>query len=197
MSILDLSSGGGSYIRFMPSANAWVFGKDEIQLKKVLFDMHSIKTGWCLMAEGQAPQWIWDAAMGRRGLKPEGEFKRGFSVQVYLGPQRGWAEWSSNGVGPCKGFDEFATAPIAERDANPGKALAANYVGSRAERVGKGNTRVPLFEVVGWVERPADVDAEDEAPAPRAAAAPPSTGSRAVPPPAARQQAAADDLGFG
>lgn len=195
MSILDLSSGGGSYIRFMPSANAWVAGKDEIQLKKVLFDMDSIKTGWCLMAEGQAPQWVWDGAMGRRGLKPESEFKRGFSVQIYLGPQRGWAEWSSNGTGPCMGFEELATGGLASKDENPGKALAANYTGSRPVKVGKGNTRVPLFEIVGWVDRPADADDEDAPPPRSASATPPATGSRAVPPPS--KAAAGADMDFG
>jgi hypothetical protein len=29
------------------------------------------------------------------------------------------------------------------------------YKGSRPEKVGKGSTRVPIFEISGWVARPA------------------------------------------
>lgn len=191
MSLLGLSSGGGSYIRFSPSVNSWMLGKDEITLKKVLFDLDSVRTGWGLMAEGQAPVWVWDDAIGRRAMKPEGEFKRGFSVRVYLGPSKGWAEWSSTGTGPCMGFEALFDAAAKDRDANPGLALVAAYQGSRAEKVGKGNTRVPLFDIMGWAEKPADSEDDDEAPAP-VRAAPPATGSKAVPPPS--KKAAADDM---
>jgi hypothetical protein len=129
--------GGGNYIRFSPSINSWQLGKEEIELKKLVFDLDSIRTGWGLMAEGQAPQWVWDDQVGQRSVKPEGDFKRGFSVRVWLG-----------------------------------------------------STRVPNFEILGWIDRPAD-DGADEAPAPSATrSAPPSTGSRAVPPPAAKKAAA-------
>lgn len=194
---LGLSSGGGNYIRFSPSINAWTLGKEEITLKTVLVDLDSIRTGWGLMAEGQAPQWVWDDVVGKRSLKPGDEFKRGFSVNLYLGPSRGWAEWSSNGTGPNMGVEALVAAAWGEKDANPGKVLVAAYTGSRAEKVGKGNTRVPMFEVRGWSDRPSD-DA-DEAPAPAPApvaqrAAPPATGSRAVPPPS---KAVAFDADFG
>lgn len=194
---LGLSSGGGNYIRFSPSINAWTLGKDEITIKKILFDMETIRTGWGLMAEGQAPQWVWDEAIGRRSAKPDGDYKRGFSVRVYLGPDKGWAEWSSNGTGPCMGFEALAAKAMPDAANHPDQVLVCSYTGSRAEKVGKGNTRVPQFEILGWIDRPSD-DA-DEAPAPAPApvaqrAAPPATGSRAVPPPS---KAVAFDADFG
>lgn len=189
---LGLSGGGGNYIRFSPSINAWQLGKDEIDLKKIVFDLDSIKTGWGMMAEGQAPQWVWDASVGQRSLKPEGEFKRGFSVRVWLGPDRGWAEWSSTGTGPCMGFEALADEAMAQKSDNPGKCVACAYKGSTAVKIGKGSTRTPNFEILGWVDKPADDAAdEDEAPAPTRAA-PPATGSKAVPPPS--KKAAAIDL---
>lgn len=188
---LGLSSGSGSYIRFSPSINAWQLGKDEIDLKKIVFDLDTIKTGWGLMAEGQAPQWVWDASIGARTVKPGDEFKRGFSVRVWLGPDRGWAEWSSTGTGPCMGFEALAAVAMAQKDDNPGKVVACAYKGSTAQKVGKGNTRVPNFEVIGWIDKPADDADEDEAPA-QQRSAPPATGSKAVPPPA--KKATAVDL---
>lgn len=193
---LGLSTGGGNYIRFAPSINAWQLGKDEIAIKKIYFDLTSIRTGWGLMAEGQAPQWVWDASLGQRTLKPEGDFKRGFSVRVWLGPDRGWAEWSSTGTGPCMGFQALVADAMLQLEDNPGKVLSVKYTGSTAQKVGKGNTRVPQFEIVGWVDRPAD---DQEAPAQAAAPAPtspPSTGSKAASPPA-KKPAMADDEDFG
>jgi hypothetical protein len=200
---LGLSGGGGNYIRFSPSINAWQLGKDELDLKKIVFDLDSIKTGWGMMAEGQAPQWVWDEKLGQRSMKPEGEFKRGFSVRCWLGPDRGWAEWSSTGTGPCMGFEALAGEAMAQAADNPGKVVLCAYKGSTATKVGKGNTRVPQFEIVGWVDRPADDGDEDEAPAPAPSRqhpqqmTPPSTGSKAVPPPAAKKAAAVDLSDFG
>lgn len=196
MSILGLSGGGGgAYIRFMPSANSWMLGKDEITLKKVYFDLDTVKAGWGLMAEGQAPQWVWDEALGKPAVKPGDDYRRGFSVKVYLGPDKGWAEWSSTGTGPCMGFDEFYVAAIQlQRAAN--QVVVANYTGSTAKKVGKGNTRVPNFEVAGVVERPIsddDIPPHDEP----VRVAPPATGSRTVPPPQPKAATAAADMDFG
>jgi hypothetical protein len=195
---LGLGGGGsGSYIRFSPSVNAWTMGGEEITLKTVIFDMDSIRTGWGLLEAGNPPQWVWDEAVGRRSPKPGDDFKRGFSVRMWLGPDRGWTEWSSNGTGPCLGFEALAGAAMPQKAENEGKALATKYAGSRAEKIGKGNTRVPQFEIAGWVDKPADDGDDDEAPAPSRQhpqqMAPPATGSRAVPPPAAKK--ATIDLG--
>jgi hypothetical protein len=195
---LGLGGGSGSYIRFSPSVNAWTIGGEEIQLQKVIFDMDSIRTGWGLLEAGSPPQWVWDEAIGRRGAKPGDDYKRGFSVRMWLGPDRGWTEWSSNGTGPCLGFEALAGAAMPQKAENEGKVLVAKYAGSKAEKIGKGSTRVPNFEIVGWVDRPADDGDEDEAPAqPAKAATPPATGSRAVPPPAAKKAAAVDLSDFG
>ena len=188
------SGGGGSYIRFSPSVNAWTLGGEEIQLKTVLFDMDSIKTGWCLLEAGSPPQWQWDEVIGRRSPKPGDEYKRGFSVRMWLGPDRGWTEWSANGTGSCLGFENLAGAAMPQKEDNEGKVLATKYAGAKAEKIGRGNTRVPQFDIVGWVDRPADDgdDMEEEAPPPKRAT-PPATGSKAVPPPS--KKAAPIDLG--
>ena len=36
------------------------------------------------------------------------------------------------------------------------------YKGSKAEKIGKGTTRIPQFVLTGWVARPAGLDAEAE-----------------------------------
>jgi hypothetical protein len=187
--MLNLSSSGGSgnYIRFMPSANAWLNNaKEEIQLKKVVFDIDNVQTGWMLLAEG-ARDWQADAALGQKGKQPSPDHKRGFLVKFY-NKEMGLVEWSSNGVGPNMGLEALYNAVSSQRAANAGKFPVIEYTGAKLEKIGKGTTRVPAFNIVSWIERPAGMDsvqAQDDgeqqftssgtvaqaAPAPKSAAA--------------------------
>ena len=198
MSILNINNGGGggSYIRFMPSANAWVFNKEEVTLDVIVIDHDSIKTGWGKMSDGQPPEWQWDQRLGVDGGIPSQErdvkgnlyWKRGFSISFYT-KATGTVEWSSTGTGPVIGFDQIFEEIWNAKDANPGKVAVVKYAGSTALKVGKGNTRVPNFTLGKWVARDSVpwAASEDEAPAPKPA------------PKAARQPAAADlddDMSF-
>ena len=175
MSILNINGGGGgNYIRFMPSANAWVFNKEETTLNVIVFDHESVKTGWGKMAEGQAPEWQWDERLGVCGRQPSGEHKRGFAISMYA-KGIGTVEWSSTGTGPVIGFEEVFEQIWNAKDANAGKVPVCKYTGSSAMKIGKGNTRVPNFELVKWTARtsvPWESEDKAEAPAPAPAPAP-------------------------
>ena len=182
---LGSSSGGGSYIRFSPAANAWSNQDGEITLKKVVFDIDNVETGWLLLAVGTR-DWQPDAELGKKGAQPTPEHKRGFIVKFY-NKEMGVVEWSSNGVGPNMGLNNLYQLCASERDANPGKLPVIEYKGSKAEKIGKGTTRIPNFEIAQWVARPeamnadgssSSVKAEDDFdpfPAPKAAAVAPTT----------------------
>ena len=155
---LSSSSGSGNYIRFSPQANAWTNNNnEEIQLKKVVFDIDNIKTGWLLLGVG-VRDWVQDDSVGKKGPQPSPEHKRGFQVVLY-NKEIGAAEWSSNGVGPNMGLEQMYKACAAERAANPGKLPVLEYGHSKAEKIGKGTTRIPIFVLKGWVARPAGLDA--------------------------------------
>jgi hypothetical protein len=34
------------------------------------------------------------------------------------------------------------------------------YSGSKLEKIGKGTTRIPAFNIISWIDRPAGMDAE-------------------------------------
>ena len=172
MSVLGLSNsgGGGKYIRFMPSMNAWVVNKEEIELKQFVLDHESVKSGWGLMAEGQAPAWVWDERLGVSGKRPEGDYRRGFSIKLFA-KEHGVVEWSSTGTGPVMGFEAVFEEIWNAKDSNAGKVPVLKYAGSDALKIGKGNTRKPKFELVKWVDRNS-VDWDGEAPA-EVAEAPP------------------------
>lgn len=188
MSILNINNGGsgGAYIRFMPSANAWVFNKEEITLDALVIDHESVRTGWGKMSEGAAPEWQWDDRLGVAGSRPSDEHKRGFSVKMFT-KQTGTVEWSSTGTGPVMGFDAVFEAIWNAKDANPGKVPVVKYTGSTPLKVGKGNTRTPNFALVKWVDR-ASIPWEGEA---EAVPAPAPAPKKAAPAPAVE-----DDLAF-
>ena len=151
MSNLNLTTGGGSYIRFLPSANAWMIGKDEFALKKFVLDHGSIKTGWGKMETGEAPNWVWDANVGAPGPKPSDEHKRGFAISLFI-KGMGTVEWSTTGVGPVMGFVAIFDEIFKAKDGRPGQVPVLEYAGSDPIKIGKGNTRKPKFSIVSWAD---------------------------------------------
>jgi hypothetical protein len=73
----------------------------------------------------------------------------------------GVAEFSANGAGSNMGLEALWKQVQAQASANPNKLPVVEYKGSRPEKVGKGTTRVPIFEVVSWVARPAALQDEN------------------------------------
>ena len=150
---LSNSGGSGNYIRFSPQANAWSNQDGEFALDKFVFDIDNVQTGWMLIATGIF-EFNPDDSLGRKGAQPTPEHKRGFKV-VFYNKTMGVAEWSANGAGSNMGLEALYKQAVAQRIANPDKLPVVEYKGSRPEKVGKGSTRVPEFNVTGWVARPA------------------------------------------
>jgi hypothetical protein len=165
--VLNLSSGGGSgsYIRFSPAANAWTNQDGEIQIGKVVFDIDNVQTGWLELGVG-VRDWQPDAALGKKGPQPSANHKRGFNVKFYS-KALGTVEWSSNGVGPNMGLEALYKQCAEQRnDTTFDKLPVIEYTGSRMEKIGKGTTRIPAFNITNWIARPAGMDAEAFAPIP-------------------------------
>jgi hypothetical protein len=57
------------------------------------------------------------------------------------------------------GLEALYNAVSAQRAANAGKLPVIEYTGAKLEKIGKGTTRVPAFNIVSWIERPAGMDA--------------------------------------
>jgi hypothetical protein len=150
---LSNSGGSGNYIRFSPQANAWSNQDGEFALEKFVFDIDNVQTGWMLIATGIF-EFNADDSLGRKGAQPTPEHKRGFKV-VFYNKTMGAAEWSANGAGSNMGLEALYKQAVAQRLSNPDKLPVVEYKGSRPEKVGKGSTRVPEFNVTGWVARPA------------------------------------------
>jgi hypothetical protein len=169
---LSNSGGSGNYIRFSPQANAWSNQDGEFALEKFVFDYENVQTGWMLIATGIF-EFNADDSLGRKGSQPTPEHKRGFKV-VFYNKTMGVAEWSANGAGSNMGLEALYKQVQAQVADNAGKLPVVEYTGSRPEKVGKGSTRVPEFNVTGWVARPAALQegAAPEVPTPSAKPAP-------------------------
>jgi hypothetical protein len=152
---LNLSGGGGSgnYIRFSPQLNAWSNQDGEFTLEKFVFDYEKLQTGWMLIATGMF-EFIPDDSLGRKGAQPSPDHKRGFKA-IFYNKLMLVAEFSANGAGANMGIESLYKQVSAQAAANAGKLPVVEYTGSRPEKVGKGSTRVPEFNVTGWVARPA------------------------------------------
>ena len=150
---LSNSGGSGNYIRFSPQSNAWTNQDGEFTFEKSVFDYENLETGWMLIATGIF-EFLPDGSLGQKGAQPSAEHKRGFKATFY-NKTMGVAEFSANGAGANMGLEALWKQVQAQQSANAGKLPVVEYKGSRPEKVGKGTTRVPLFEVVSWVARPA------------------------------------------
>ena len=154
LNLSNSGGGNGNYIRFSPQANAWSNQDGEFILEKFVFDYENLQTGWMLIAVGIF-EFIPDATLGQKGAQPSADHKRGFKATFY-NKTMGVAEFSANGAGANMGIDALwkqiqAQSPVD----HAGKLPVVQYTGSRPEKVGKGSTRVPEFNVTGWVARPA------------------------------------------
>ena len=182
--MLNLSSGGGNgnYIRFSPQANAWTNNLGaEIQLKKIVFDIDAVQTGWLQLGVG-IRDWQPDSELGRKGAQPTPDHKRGFIVTFY-NKEIGTCEWSSSGVGPNMGLEKLYTDCAAQRAANPTKLPVLEYTGSKLEKIGKGTTRIPNFTIVSWIDKPAGMGQSDEEYVQQAAAPMPAPAPVPMPAP--------------
>ena len=160
MSLLGLNDAADDklFIRYMPSTNGWFVGKDdEVDLKYFILNPTSVKTGWGKITKGEAPDWVFDEALGKRAIRPgdteeeKMDYKRGFSVDLFI-QEEGLRTWSTTTTGSNIGFENLYTEIHAQQAENVGKFPVVEYTGSEAIKIGKGNTRVPQLKLVKWVE---------------------------------------------
>jgi hypothetical protein len=187
---LQLPTGGDAkpFIRFKPSLNAWEMSSEAGAVefafdKPAVFDIQAIQLGWLLLAEGQREWQPWPN--NKPTPKPaDGEFKPGFELTVYsttLFDDEPVRTFSASGTGPTMFIQALYNECEKHAEFAAGKSPVVQITGSKATKVGKGNTRVPQFTIVKWVDRPQALGGGTPAPA----AAAPAPAPAAKPAPAA------------
>lgn len=172
---------------------------------KAVFDLENIEVGFIHYAAGTAPAYLLTKLGNPLPQKPgEGKWKQGARVMIKLHADCGGdvREITSNAAAFLKGLDDLHSAYEAGKAANAGKLPVVVLQTTMPITSGSGEKKStnyqPVFEIVGWAPRPADLlhVAKEPAQASAPSITPPSTGSTPVPPPQAAAPAGAD-LGFG
>lgn len=167
---MPLAIGGGEvrpFIRFKASINSWEMSTADGIVEfdwstPAVFDVEGIQLGWLHLAEGEREWHPWPD--NKQIPRPdEKEWKAGFVVQVYSKALFGDApvrEYSSSATGNV----EFIKKLYNEAEAHFGKGEVpvVKITGAKAERIGKGNTRIPLFTIEKYVPRPTEIGAAEE-----------------------------------
>lgn len=165
-----------------------------------IFDFENIETGTIDFSTGGAPSFAVARFGDRIPAPPSATHKPGFRILIKLSGNLGGTirEFASTAKTSLRGIDELHNAYLAGVKANPNMLpivkLKSTVPITSGEGAKKSTNYAPVFEIVGWKARPADLvyvpKAVSAAPvAPVAAAAPPSTGSTPV------NMGIADDFG--
>ena len=128
-----------------------------------LIDIENIKQGWLSLTGGR--DWIpWDAS--GPSPRPGDTYKQGFTLLFYSTKLFGddpIRELSSSAVG----LIEFVKALYNEVERNKkfstGKVPAVQILPASKVRIGKGPTKIPQFEIVGYQDRPVELTDAEEA----------------------------------
>jgi hypothetical protein len=204
---MTLNIGGSGvikpYCKYNAKADKWFVrapegGDQEINRPTFLLDLKNIRTGWLRFREGQAPERVIDPSLDRPAPSPGEDFKRGFVVTAFSPKFFGGAvEFSSASIHLSNAIREVYVA-FEENGAqleNRGKVPVVACTGSDPMKDKYGLNYRPRFELVKFVDRPAelpDASPVDDADVWKGTAPAPARPAQHVAPPPAKP--AADPL---
>ena len=178
LGLTEQSTGGGElqYLKWINAIGKFsIDGNDNIllDLKGMLCDPASLKTGWGYITKGASPEWVWDDQLGIRGQEPEAKgpepgdrFKRGFSLDLYI-KDVGWRTWTANTKGANICLENIWPHIDQGMKDEKNKGMLAKLAFKGFKDVDP--MKIPVFELAGWTGHP---DGEAEAVTPTAAPEP-------------------------
>jgi hypothetical protein len=154
-------------IKYNAKAAKWKV--DDVLLNSVSFiiDMDNIEAGWCKFTEGSAPDFkmvkVAELLNGANFPESPGEnYRKGFRATVKVsdkvaGGKPSVREFASNSFVTKRAFDGLFDQWFAQRADHPDQ-LPVVQVKNYEEIAGKhGANFAPLFTLIKWVDRPADM----------------------------------------
>ena len=174
---------------------------------KAVIDMENIEVGYLKFGTGTAPEFVLVKLGEPMPHRPsDAAFKQGARFMMKLHSSCGGdvREISGNAASFLKGVDDLHTAYEAGKQNNAGKLPIVTLKTTIPITSGQGQKKStnyqPVFEIVGWAPRPADLVHVAKSQVIHQAASPataPSTGSTQVGAPVAKQPELADADDFG
>lgn len=172
-------------------ASGWETKNEDITNAPPTFavDFRSIEVGWIAFT-ATGPSFALAPAGHPVPARPNQDHKNGFKVKVY-GPQQlgGIREFSSSSKAVMGALDELHNTYMAAPEAAQGKIPVVQMAGTMpiTAKGPQGTTTnyAPVFKVIQWIDRPAELGEATVALPAAGGQAVPSTPANHVPPPAA------------
>ena len=165
---------------------------------RAVFDFEQVEVGWILFSAGGAPDFRM-APYGAPNMpeRPTADYKQGVRMRIKLSPACGGdvREIAGTSAAFLRGINALHDEWMGQKAANTGKLPIVSLEDTLPVESGAGAKRStnyqPVFRIVGWAPRPADMPLAnghvEPAPATRPAATrPPANGSTVVAPPATK-----------
>lgn len=153
------------YVAFNAKAGRWYTKEDkpdaelfEVKDLTAVFDFKSLKTGWFLFAPGVAPVKQINPTLDANTPRPGDGFKTGFQLNLFSSKNllgvREFASTAGVVIDAMNNlFDEYAAAP----ERKEGKLPVVRCVDVRAISGAHGTNYAPVFQIMDWTERPAEL----------------------------------------
>lgn len=169
--MLQAENTGMPFIRYISNEDLWLHSTEsgemsEIDMKDgalpapIIFDMENIEMGWLMLAVGQR-DWKPFPSINVPTEKPSDEYKQGFSVKTYstkLFGDEPLREFCASGAGIMMFIQRLYNE--CEPEFGKGKVPAVKILKTPSIKLGKGTSRNVQYEIVKWVDRPAEMLAD-------------------------------------
>lgn len=166
--MLQAENTGMPFIRYISNEDLWLHSTESGEMSEIdmvdgalpapmILDIENIQMGWLMLATG-ARDWIPFQNVNEPTPKPSDEYKQGFSVRCYskkLFGDEPLREFCASGAGVMVFIQRLYNE--CEAEFGKGKVPAVKILKTPSEKMGKGTTRKVKYEIVKWVDRPAEM----------------------------------------
>lgn len=151
------------FVKYNAKADKWFTrqeGEDvEIARPTFIADLKNIQTGWYLYAEGQAPSIVLDPDLTTKAAKPSDKHKRGFEMHVFSQNSFGGVvKFGSASMHVCNAIAELYNEYEASAEGKAGELPVVECAGSVPQKDKFGTNYKPVFKILKYVARPAELD---------------------------------------
>jgi hypothetical protein len=168
---LDIGTGSGNYraiLKYNAKAGRWAYrnsdGEMEIAAPTFVMDLYNTATGWAAFREGEAPERAFDPEPGVRAARTRDDQKRCLMVLTYATEAfDGVAEMCTTSMHMLNAIKDIYGVFREKALDMDGKLPVVKCTGTEPSKDKFGTNYRPLFEIVDWVDRPAEMP--DEHPA--------------------------------
>ena len=169
MAFMQSNTGGGedfkTYVKYNAKAGRWYTKKDEPDAEEfevrdmtAVFDFNSLKTGWFLFAAGVAPVKQLNEKLHVFSPRPADGFKQGFQINLFSGKNLlGVREFASTAGVVIDAMNELHDAYEAASESKSGLMPVVKCVDVKPISGTHGTNYAPVFQILSWVERPAEL----------------------------------------